>query len=663
MASYLASEPFDKKKPRWKVNFIFNYPKNLNTILFSCDPAMADGIYLMHVLQDALVDPVPLGFGRRHYGACNQDVDTFRSIIGGLTWFCRNFFTFKDKNKMFKKRKFSLQSQNLSKDEKKRNTPRVQDTSNQSRDSSLHDNTRYESNKRKLLVYGPITMQPFLTFRDVTRATLDELMLTLLTSSLREYLQHIHGFINPHDVAANISVALQNLLPQKRDPDNDVSSSRDQVESTSYASESNRSGENNNENHDKLLGQCDTSDTPSEDSQIPVLSPFSYKLSNLIAQKIQPSSPKKIEPHKSKRRKKSPIKKERIPSPKKTYNSKEILLNPLRLLKQTEDDEQTSVTIHTHIPSTQLTQNHELSRQNDEEIEKEETPQKEIRHLTTTLSTPQSPRKIIKAHRSFSNPNPSFVNWSSKRFKFLRSKNSKNDVDNENNNVNTDDKPIGFARTIATPPNLNFRPSAIHFTYVSNTNQDAKIEPGHMMFYKCCQILNSLLPQCIAGWLFRKIYGQPSVAYNSCIGPETQMCIDTKPIRNIFFWGPLKTNNCLGFSLMTYQSSITITLNANENLANPELIFDFFVKKLADLKELLKNRRVKHQPRFDTIFVPFSKMKMTKKTKHYLEDETGEKYEFRNLRASRKRSFYKQSKTRASMVTIATLAGPQNPDS
>ena len=69
--------------------------------------------------------------------------------------------------------------------------------------------------RRKFLVFGPISLDKLDKVMDVTKASVDELVLSVLTASLRNYFHHIHGYSNPFDMAANVSVALQAIpLPE-----------------------------------------------------------------------------------------------------------------------------------------------------------------------------------------------------------------------------------------------------------------------------------------------------------------------------------------------------------------------------------------------------------------------------------------------------------------
>lgn len=63
--------------------------------------------------------------------------------------------------------------------------------------------------KRKFLVFGPISLDRLDKVMDVTKASVDELVLSVLTAALRNYFQHVYGYSNPYDMAANVSVALQ----------------------------------------------------------------------------------------------------------------------------------------------------------------------------------------------------------------------------------------------------------------------------------------------------------------------------------------------------------------------------------------------------------------------------------------------------------------------
>lgn len=83
LATESASLPFLADRPRWRMYFVPNYPAQMSTLVFSCDPAMADGVYLLHVLHTSVADEPPKEFARRHYGAFNQELDSIRSIFGG----------------------------------------------------------------------------------------------------------------------------------------------------------------------------------------------------------------------------------------------------------------------------------------------------------------------------------------------------------------------------------------------------------------------------------------------------------------------------------------------------------------------------------------------------------------------------------------------------
>ena len=62
---------------------------------------------------------------------------------------------------------------------------------------------------RKALLSGPISIEHLEGVRDVTKCSLDEIVLTILTASLRDYYKNVMGFENPYDTSASIMVSLQ----------------------------------------------------------------------------------------------------------------------------------------------------------------------------------------------------------------------------------------------------------------------------------------------------------------------------------------------------------------------------------------------------------------------------------------------------------------------
>lgn len=76
-------------------------------------------------------------------------------------------------------------------------------------------------------------------------------------------------------------------------------------------------------------------------------------------------------------------------------------------------------------------------------------------------------------------------------------------------------------------------------------------------------------------------YGHSSLVYHGLIGSKSRLTVDGNQIRNIFFWGPLRREDSIGVSSFAYMNNVTITLNVHNDLNNPELIFDFFMKKVS----------------------------------------------------------------------------------
>ncbi|KAL3882497.1 hypothetical protein ACJMK2_028834 [Sinanodonta woodiana] len=173
--SEMASKPLSYATPLWEVQILPNFGQHRDTILlFRMHPCMADGISMVKILYKSIADvdsvtTIPPKLAQR------SSTDIFKSVFyGPLTFFCKVLCCTND---------FNL----------------------------LHGKYLHQSGKRVLTWSEPVSMSAAIRIKQVTRSTLNEVLVSVASGCIRNYLK-FNGIPNPYDMKCIIPVYYGNDL-------------------------------------------------------------------------------------------------------------------------------------------------------------------------------------------------------------------------------------------------------------------------------------------------------------------------------------------------------------------------------------------------------------------------------------------------------------------
>ncbi len=177
LEKYIASQAsveLDKDRPLWEIHVLCSFSETRDTLLLlRMHPCMSDGISLMRVLVKSLVDnPMALQLKPR-FGQSAFAFNFLRAVfVGPLVFLHKLLFTSSDRNPL-----------NISAN-------------------------RHLSGRKVVAISEPFSMENATRIKQVTRSTLNDVLLTVAAGSLRRYLQRL-GVPNPYDLNAIIPIDLR----------------------------------------------------------------------------------------------------------------------------------------------------------------------------------------------------------------------------------------------------------------------------------------------------------------------------------------------------------------------------------------------------------------------------------------------------------------------
>uniref|UniRef100_T1IGV4 Uncharacterized protein n=1 Tax=Strigamia maritima TaxID=126957 RepID=T1IGV4_STRMM len=169
----LIEQPLPSERPLWEIRVIPYFDKNRDTVLFfRIHHCITDGTSLVKLLVHSLADGQLVPNAKPRFGGTAFPLNVFRAlIIGPVSFFSWLFFTCQDHN-FFRRRK------------------------------KIADNA-------KVVAWSHDINLPQVTrIKQVTRSTLNDVILGALTGSLRNVLRS-HGISNPYDLKINITIDLR----------------------------------------------------------------------------------------------------------------------------------------------------------------------------------------------------------------------------------------------------------------------------------------------------------------------------------------------------------------------------------------------------------------------------------------------------------------------
>ncbi|ESO98585.1 hypothetical protein LOTGIDRAFT_239021 [Lottia gigantea] len=161
----MAGKGLPQDHPLWEIQVLLNYGESLDTVLlFRMHPCMTDGISLVRILEQALVDthmitPHDLNFA----GTMNTCLQSFKAFFLGPITFLQKYLCLK--------KDFNL----------------------------IHGRHIHPSGKMVVAWSEPFSLSAATRIKQVARCTLNELFISVVAANLRQYMQ-INGISNPFNM-------------------------------------------------------------------------------------------------------------------------------------------------------------------------------------------------------------------------------------------------------------------------------------------------------------------------------------------------------------------------------------------------------------------------------------------------------------------------------
>ncbi|XP_041354715.1 uncharacterized protein LOC121372465 [Gigantopelta aegis] len=166
----MASHPLPMEYPLWDIQIYQNFgPQRDTVLLFRMHPCMTDGISMIQILQQALVDSQDVVLRPFHRGIGPAFLGTFRAFFFGPLLFCYKYLCLKND--------FNL----------------------------LHGNHVHPSGEMAIAWSAPFSIRAATRIKQVARCTLNELFMAVTAGNIRTYMQ-LSGITNPFNLKCVIPI-------------------------------------------------------------------------------------------------------------------------------------------------------------------------------------------------------------------------------------------------------------------------------------------------------------------------------------------------------------------------------------------------------------------------------------------------------------------------
>ncbi|XP_046326225.2 uncharacterized protein LOC124110828 [Haliotis rufescens] len=166
--SEMASKPLPEDHPLWEIQVYHNFgPQRDTALLFRMHPSMTDGVSMIRILQEALVDSQGVSPPSSPLGSGPAFLGTFRAFLFGPLTFCCKYLCMRED--------FNL----------------------------LHGRHVHPSGDMIVAWSAPFSMRSATRIKQVSRCTMNELLMSVTAGNVRSYLQ-VSGIGNPYDMQCAI---------------------------------------------------------------------------------------------------------------------------------------------------------------------------------------------------------------------------------------------------------------------------------------------------------------------------------------------------------------------------------------------------------------------------------------------------------------------------
>ncbi|KAK6169506.1 hypothetical protein SNE40_020548 [Patella caerulea] len=162
--SEMACKGLPMEHPLWEIQVLVNYGQQKDTVLlFRMHPCMTDGVSLVRILEQALVDTHTIQPADLNFAGTSSCLQSFKAFFLGPVTFFRKYLCLK--------RDFNL----------------------------IHGRHIHPSGKTVVAWSEPFSLSAATRIKQVARCTLNELFFSIAAANMRRYMQ-VNGISNPYDM-------------------------------------------------------------------------------------------------------------------------------------------------------------------------------------------------------------------------------------------------------------------------------------------------------------------------------------------------------------------------------------------------------------------------------------------------------------------------------
>ncbi|XP_059150102.1 uncharacterized protein LOC131936974 [Physella acuta] len=173
--SKMATQPLSLDHPLWEIQVLHNFREPRDTVLlFRMHLCMTDGVSIVHVLENALVDSQKTTHRKSTFSSEASNTSPFKVMFSGPVTFLSRYL-------------FSGQDVNL-----------------------IHGQHVHSSGEMVVAWSEPFSLSAAMRVKQVVRCTLSELLLSITAGNIRTYLQ-VSGITHPFNVKCGLPVDFQSM--------------------------------------------------------------------------------------------------------------------------------------------------------------------------------------------------------------------------------------------------------------------------------------------------------------------------------------------------------------------------------------------------------------------------------------------------------------------